>query len=662
MGGARRVRHRVRLMSSARSSAPRARRPHPRRDEITALVCSLFDAVADAVVLVDDRGLIAAVNCAAERLWGWEEHELAGRELELLLPPAHRDGHRARALAYARSDEPARAMSPGTEFRGQTKDGRIFRCQVSIARVPGEEGPMLAAVVRDTSAWAAQKDESERAVQVLEEARGTLAALFDGAEDGIVVLDAERRARTWNRGAADLLPPLAVGAPIPSSPESALAVLVEAALGRATAVTDELRVETARGASRLLEATASPIRVASGEVSGVLLVARDVTRRRADELEAQAARRLESLGRFAGSVAHDFNNFLSVILSCTSLLSRSVAGDDDAQHEVTEIERAAGRAASLTGQLLTFARQQVIAPQLVPLDGLVERVRPMAARVVPPGTSVVLDLGARGARVHVDPSQFEALVLNLVAHRRERIPDGGRVVISTSRVRDPAGIGWSRVSIADDGPALPELLRTRVFEPTFSPSDEGPATDLALASCHGIVAQAGGQIRVRSEGTAGVTFIVDLPDLGSGAHALAGAPQPAGGGPALVLVVEDDRALRSALLRILAAHGYVVLDAADAAAGVAALRARGQDIALVLTDVVMPGGGGRAVAGAAATHAPSAPVLFMSGFVDVEASGLELADGRVELLTKPFAPAQLIARIRTLLEHRSARPAVAGSG
>jgi signal transduction histidine kinase/CheY-like chemotaxis protein len=436
-----------------------------------------------------------------------------------------------------------------------------------------------------------------------------------------------------------------------------------------------------------------------------LLAIRDVRRlshnlevqvaQRTQELrESQAAllhaQRLDALGQMSGGVAHDFNNLLTIVSTSARALRPTVpsshAGDLDA------IDAAVDRAAGLTRQLLAFARKQPVMTRLVDVDDLLARAEPLLIRLVGAEFRLTLSLGGAGRPVSADPGQLEQVVVNLVQNARDAAPSDRHVAVITSiesiaaGALEPLAAGeYVVLEVRDRGDGMPESVRGRAFEPFFTTKPPGRGTGLGLATCWGIVRQAGGHITIESAPERGTRVRVFLPvakaDAAGARHPSlpppvpptvplsvvpppseakaersARAPSPGPGPPSLapvspvpsppptVLVADDTDGVRTAIARVIRDLGYHVIEASDGQAAAELASAEGTTIALLVTDLVMPRLSGRELAARVRARHPGAKVLTVSGF------GEDLGDLPAELvLTKPFRPEELEARVRALL-------------
>lgn len=366
-------------------------------------------------------------------------------------------------------------------------------------------------------------------------------------------------------------------------------------------------------------------------------------RRHALEAQREQTDRLESLGKLAGGVAHDFNNLLGVILNYTSLLSREVA-DERARADIAEIRTAAQRGASLTRQLLTFARRDQSHPEPLDLNESIRTTSAMLRRTLGSDIEFVIDL-AKGLLVtEIDRQQLDQIILNLVINARDAMQGGGRLTLTTERVVTPQGATFARFCVTDTGSGMTPDVIARVFEPFFTTKPRGQGTGLGLAVVYGIVNRCGGGIEIESEPGSGSRICVSLPlaDASSIPDALSDSSGIDGtlGNGECVLLVEDDDRLRQATSRILREGGFEVVSASDGIEALEILETESQRVSVVLSDVVMPRMSGKELHQVVRARFPHLGVVLMSGYDSGEIDASELA------LTKPVVEHELFAALR----------------
>jgi PAS domain S-box-containing protein len=419
-----------------------------------------------------------------------------------------------------------------------------------------------------------------------------------------------------------------------------------------------------------LDISAVPVLDEGGQLVGYRGAALDITKRHLAEqeraaLQAQLAQsqRLEGIGRLAGGVAHDFNNILSVILSCAGFALEGLKEGDPLREDILEIDKGARRAAALTRQLLAFSRKQVLQPVSLDLNQTLGEMEKMLRRIIGEDIDLVQVLAPDLGMVRADPGQIEQVIMNIAVNARDAMPEGGMLTIETANVelddeyaRRHAGTvpgPHVMLAITDSGTGMDEKTLARIFEPFFTTKGPGKGNGLGLPTVYGIVKQSGGSIHVYSEVGRGTTFKVFLPREQSLAAPLP-PPVPSPATRAVrgetILVVEDDEAVRSIATRMLAGAGYQVLTAANGGEGLLTCEAHAGEIHLLLTDVVMPQMGGRVFAERLAQVRPGLKVLFMSGYTDDAIVHHGILDPGTHFVSKPFTQAELLAKVRDVLD------------
>ena len=405
-------------------------------------------------------------------------------------------------------------------------------------------------------------------------------------------------------------------------------------------------------------------RALRGDDGGTLLEvhAQDVTAQRRFDREIRQTQKMEAVGRLAGGVAHDFNNLLTVI-SGNLLMALDEPGlPPSIAEELREASEASDRAAVLTRKLLAFSRKDRPEPRVVDGNEMVVNIQRLMERLIPERIELETSVTPLPAGVVGDLGQLEQVVMNLVLNARDAIADTGRIEVTTEvqyASPDPAyragPEGWFVLTVRDTGEGMTDEVKTRIFEPFFTTKPSGEGTGLGLATVHAIVTQAGGHLRVETRPSSGTSFQVWLPavplESGPGAQHREEASLWARG--ETVLVVEDEESVRTTVTRILERVGYRVLTADDGAEGLGIVEAGLEPVDLVLSDVVMPNMGGIEVYRALARMAPEVPVVLMSGY-STELPPIP-ADrvGVSHFLGKPFTPAQVLERVRSVLDARA---------
>ncbi|MCC6746878.1 MAG: PAS domain S-box protein [Deltaproteobacteria bacterium] len=444
-------------------------------------------------------------------------------------------------------------------------------------------------------------------------------------------------------------------------------LLVEQAL--ATGSYDDLRCRVVRpdGSVRWIHCQAVLRRDAEGRPVRLVGGATDITAQVRLGQQLDEARRLEAIGRLAGGVAHDFNNLLTVVIGGIELARGGPQAPLPQAPALDDALDAAKRAASLTRQLLAFARRQPISPRDTDLNRTIREFEPLVRRLLGEGVELELELSPELWPVRIDPAGLEQVLLNLVMNGRDAMPLGGRLRIGTRNVPSTADgaagaaevppvapdVPHVRLTVSDSGEGMTDEVRARIFEPFFTTKPVGAGTGLGLATVYGIVTQHGGTISATSTPGGGTTFHACLPraerapELRDDAPA---PPQPSARGDETVLVVEDDPVVRSVATRTLVRLGYQVLQAGSGAEALVVAANHPGHIHLLLTDVVMPGLGGRELASQLSVRCPELRVLFASGYPDAILTHHGVLAEGVDLLPKPFGPAELASAVRGALD------------
>lgn len=390
-----------------------------------------------------------------------------------------------------------------------------------------------------------------------------------------------------------------------------------------------------------------------------------IEREQAKEEQLRQSQKMEAVGQLAGGIAHDFNNLLTAITGYSELALREVDNKSSLHGKVTEIKKAGDRAASLTRQLLAFSRKQILQAKVLDLNAVIPEMEKMLRRLI--GENIVLEtvLEPSLGQVKADPGQIEQIVMNLCVNARDAMPNGGRLIIETSNVSLKQAYrnrqfliragNYVMLSVSDNGCGMDAETQARIFEPFFTTKELGKGTGLGLSTVYGIVKQSEGTIWAYSEAGKGTTFKIYLPRVDEASDV---ANQPAESllapsGHETILVVEDEDVVRALSTEVLEQHGYRVLSAANGAEGLQLCREFSGRIDLLITDVVMPRMSGRELAEQFAIIRPETRVLYMSGFTDDAIVRHGVLDDDVFFIQKPFSPAALAFKTRSVLDSGS---------
>ncbi len=611
-----------------------------------------------AAIGIGDGGTIVDGNGRYCEFYGYDRAELIGRnvlELGLWVELADRD----RMLAMVREAGSVRDFE--TSFRrksGEVRDALLY-VEILDGRAGGE--PVLLIMVVDTT-------ERKRAVLNLRESAERYRVLFDDnpmpmwafdQETLAIVAANEAAARQYGYTTRELTSKSLLDIEPSLESEKTAESVRKPEQGR---VSDGPRKHRRKDGTLLdVDVHANDVELKGRRLR--LAVLHDVTKRQALEDQLRQSQKMEAVGRLAGGVAHDFNNLLTAILGYSDLLDVRFKTGDSGREEIGEIRRAAERAASLTRQLLAFSRKQVLVPEVLDIGEVVRGLSGLLGRLIGEDIRIDVVIAPDLGLVEADPGQMEQVVMNIAVNARDAMPEGGKLLFEVRNVElSAADAGGSEdvppgsyvmIAITDSGIGMTPEIRKGIFEPFFTTKEPGKGTGLGLSMVHGIVHQSGGAIRVYSEPGHGTTFRIYLPRVAVPRKAALPtpgiSPAPSRGGSESILLVEDEEPLRRLAKRILDLAGYTVLEARDPEDAKRIARTHDGPIHLLLTDVVMPGSSGPELAASLTKELPQMRVLFMSGYTDDAIVHHGILNPGSHFLSKPFAPHQLVKRVREVL-------------
>ncbi|HET9406406.1 MAG TPA: PAS domain S-box protein [Candidatus Sulfotelmatobacter sp.] len=390
-------------------------------------------------------------------------------------------------------------------------------------------------------------------------------------------------------------------------------------------------------------------------------IAEDVTERRILEDQFRQAQKMEAVGRLAGGIAHDFNNLLMVIGGYTEVILNGLDPAHPLEQKARAVQAAADRASMLTRQLLAFSRKQLLELKVVEVNAIISDMERLLRPLIGENIELVTRFDPKAGRTRADAGQLEQVLMNLVVNAKDALPKGGRVIIETSSVtvdgfhrHEPTFIrpgDYVVLSVIDNGHGMDKETQSRIFEPFFTTKEKGKGTGLGLSTVYGIVKQSGGYVMVQSELGSGTAFRIYLPRVDEAAAADGSTPaaRAAAGGCETVLLVEDEESVRELVRDTLKAKGYHVLEADNGNAGIETASRHTDKIDLLITDVVMPGLGGRELAQNLLGVRPDLKVLFLSGYTeDAIVNEGTLEKGKA-FLQKPFTLQALSRKVREIL-------------
>jgi two-component system cell cycle sensor histidine kinase/response regulator CckA len=505
-----------------------------------------------------------------------------------------------------------------------------------------------------------------------------LQALFDVIPIGIAISEDPRCERiTANRAFSEMLviPPDAnasLSAPDEEKPSfkvyhegrelSSDELPMQYAAAKGVVVSaQELDIVHSDGRNAQLLGYAAPLFDEQQKVRGSVGAFLDTTERKYLEDQLRQSQKLESVGKLAGGIAHDFNNLLTAILGQSALIMRQLEEDDPLRLKVEEIKKAGERAAGLTHQLLAFSRKQILQPKVIALNEVVGEADKLLRRLIGENIELLTMCEPRLGRVKADPTQISQIIINLAVNARDAMPEGGKLILETKNVYLDEAYARQHVSVlpgryvmlavSDTGHGMDAGTQKQIFEPFFTTKEVGKGTGLGLSTVYGIVKQSGGNIWVYSEVGRGTTFKIYLPMIEEDAlleSTADAAPVPRG--TETVLVVEDNDAVLGLTCDILEGEGYKVLTAMHGGEALQICQQHVGKIDLIITDVVMPGMGGRQLSERLSHRCAEVKVLYMSGYTDTAIVHHGVLDAGTDFIQKPFTPDALARKVREMLD------------
>jgi two-component system, cell cycle sensor histidine kinase and response regulator CckA len=637
---------------------------HTEAEGTTTRLAAIVASSSEAIVGKTLDGVVTNWNAAAERIFGYPEHEMVGQSIFLLIPEELHAAERELLERLRRGER--------VEFADTVrirKDGTRIDIALTVSPIWDASGVVVGAssIKRDIT-------DRKRAEAELARREERYRALVLATTSIVWTADPEGRFFTaqpsWERYTGQPWHDQE-GFGWMNAIHSDDRQSVQASWFQSR---DRREIWECRGARLWCEARqghrhfvarAVPVLGPDGEVREWIGAVTDVEDRWVAEERLRQADRMESVGRLAGGVAHEANNQMTVILGAAEFLGRAIR-DEAARVDVDHIRRAAHRTAAITQQLLAFSRRQVLQPVIVDLNTVITTLEPILQRALGEVSRVELRLAEDLGQVKADPGQLDQILLNLALNARDAMPDGGTLTIETTNVAvddehhaaekllDPVAPGrYAALIVGDTGAGMDRETLAHVFEPFFTTKGVGEGTGLGLATVYGIVKQSGGFVSVRSEPGQGTSFQIYLPlaGVGSGLERRP-APSVSGGGTESILVAEDEPAVRVILARLLREYGYTVLEARDGSHALELAERAPAPPDLVIADVVMPGMGGKQLAEALDRRWSGIPVFFISGYTGLDAIRRGLMEEGREFMQKPLEPDTVAKKVRQILDAR----------
>ena len=618
------------------------------RTEELARLAGIVESSYDAIISETPGGIILSWNVGAEKLIGYSPAEAIGRSVSMISPP-DRTGEPAEILQRVREGKTVEQF----ETVWVRKDGKQIQVALTVSPIRNASGKTMAfsAVARDITERKKAEERFQKAfnanpepiiIATISESR------YIDVNESFLRIMGYRREEVIGRTSFELK--------FWEQPADRLK-LIEMLKERGMVRDMEIMFRTKSGKQRTVLESAEIIEIAGEKC--VLAILQDITEQKSLEKQLRQAQKMEAIGQLSGGIAHDFNNLLSVIIGYSEIIEESLPTSDPRHNKCGQIRKAGQSAASLTRQLLAFSRQQVLEPKILDVNSIVLNVEKMLQRLIGEHIDLRTALDPALGRVKADQGQMEQVIINLVVNARDAMPQGGRLTIETANVdldEDYAGRHvpqlpgpYVQLTISDNGIGMDAGPQSHIFEPFFTTKEVGKGTGLGLSTVYGVVRQSSGHIWVYSEPGLGTVFKIYLPRTGEAAR----SEKPIADlverfqGTATILLVEDDKSVRELARTLLADGGYAVLEAECSDKAIEIAQQHTEPIHLLLTDVIMPGLNGPALAGNLAPLRPDMRVLYMSGYTGF--THPEILDSDVPILPKPFTRETLLRKLHEVL-------------
>lgn len=615
-----------------------------------------FDEAPIAMLLIGNDASIQGSNAAARALLGYAQEELAEKTIYDITHPDDLALTRGVSVRLFEKGEPTAVV----EKRYLHKNGSVVWGRLSVSSVRDSEQRFIHNVAQIIDITALKQAE-----QALREREELQRLVIEHANDVIAVVGLDFTIRLVSQSVRDGLgfePEQLVGHSVeelvdPKMIEELRTALKEIMDGRVPH-TRSYRLRHRSGGWRLFDGLGSIASDERGEPSYMVVILRDVTERTSLEQQLLISQKMEAVGQLAGGVAHDFNNLLTVINGFTDMAIKELGdGNEGIRRYLAEIGHAGQRAAELTQHLLAFSRQQMLQPEVVDINSIVDEYAGMLQRMLGEEIKLSTQLEPKLRTVEVDPGQLGQVLMNLAVNARDAMPQGGALTITTQNVALKKAIlvahgtlsrgSYVLLSVSDNGEGMSAETRERVFEPFFTTKEPGQGTGLGLATVVGIVDQSGGAIAVDTVPSEGTTFRVYLPRSAAAPAKKTAEPEKTQTGAGTILVAEDDQAVRRLVAKILLEAGYRVLVAALPSEAIS-LANWEPSIDVLVTDVVMPEMNGHELAQGLLAQRPDLRVLYISGYTPDVVRGKGVLTHQESFLQKPFTAAALTRAVRAL--------------
>jgi len=627
------------------------------REEDYRRLATIVECSDDAIIAATLDGVITDWNDGAERMLGFSRNEIIGKPLSLIT---------TQDLSHEPRETQAKLMKGESVVRLESlrkrKDGKLIHVALAVSPLKDPDGRITggSAIMRDITERKFMEDVHRRS-------EASFRSFVQNAPYGILRTTPEGRIVQANPALVEMLGY--------ASEQEVLGLMMDPDVYRNPGEREEATMWSRNqdsvqgievdwkhksGKPFTIRCAAHVVKDSHGKVEFLEGFVEDISERKALELQLRQGQKMEAIGRLAGGIAHDFNNLLGVIIGYGDLLLENVDVDSSLHNSAEQIKRAADRASTLTRQLLAFSRQQVLEMKVLNLNSVVAEMGSMLQRLLGEDIHLETSLDPALGQVKADEGQIEQVIMNLAVNARDAMPGGGRLFIETRNVsfdekdvldQPPMLPGdYVMILVQDTGTGMDAQTQAHIFEPFFTTKERGKGTGLGLATLYGFVKQGGGFVWVKSEPGAGATFTIYLPQVREDVaqDQTSTSTKAPSRGAGTILLVEDEESLRTLTRSILEQSGYSVLEACNGTEAVAIAKGCPGPIHLLLTDMVMPGMNGRAVAEVVSRLHPEIRVAYMSGYTGF--SALEAANFDAVIIPKPFTRNALLQKLSETLD------------
>jgi PAS domain S-box-containing protein len=616
----------------------------------------LVEHSQDLICTHDLTGRVLSVNRGAARTLGYNESDLVGMNIRDGLPAEVRP----RFDEYLRTIQEKGVASGKMMVVDKQGRNRLWEYRNTL-RTEGVRTPIVRGMAHDvTEQW-----RTERALRKSEE---RYREIFELGLAGVFVVDREGKFLACNNAFALILayptPEQVMQSSLQSffaDPDQWLQIL-SALKTRKSIQNDEVPLKRSDGQTVFAIGNLVAKLDKKGELSEIHGYLFDNTARRQLEEQLRQSQKMDAVGRLAGGIAHDFNNLLTAVIGYSQLLESKLGPESPLLKELGEIKKAGERAASLTRQLLAFGRKRTMQLKTFNVNSAIADMSKLLRRLISEDIELVLRLDPDLGLIRADPGQIEQVIINLAVNAREAMPAGGKLTIQTVRLdlgpeQDAEALDlepgpYVVISITDTGHGMDAETKDRMFEPFFSTREQRPGAGLGMSIVYGIVKDSGGDIVASSAPGSGATFRVYLPEVKAMPSASVQGLLAEYRGTETVLIVDDEEAVRGLARDAVQAAGYSALEAATVEEALLINEHHQGPIHLLLADVIMPQMGGRQLMRMLMRARPEMKVVFMSGYSEASMVRADLVDNNTSFLAKPFAPIDLIMKLREALDSR----------